>query len=105
MSRHFIIIAFLLFSYLTAISQETEPDTIASQQLQEVVIEAPKVIRKADMDVYHPSQSAIDNSKNGVQLLSNLMIPSLSVTDALGSVKAAGQDVQLRINGRQSSID
>ncbi len=80
-------------------------DTIATQELQEIVIEAPKVIRKADMDVYHPSKSAVENSKNGMQLLNNLMIPTLSVSDALGSIQAAGQAVQVRINGRESSID
>lgn len=85
-------------------AQETA-DTIATHELQEIVIEAPKVIRKADMDVYHPSKSAVENSKNGMQLLNNLMIPTLSVSDALGSIQAAGQSVQVRINGRESSID
>lgn len=87
-----------------ALAQENA-DTITAQTLGEIVIEAPKVIRKADMDVYHPSKSAVDNSKNGMQLLNNLMIPSLSVNDALGSIQAAGQPVQVRINGRESSID
>ncbi len=87
-----------------ALGQEIT-DTITPKQLQEVVISAPKVIRKADMDVYYPSRSSVDNSKNGLQLLNNLMIPSLSVTESLGSIKAAGQSVQVRINGRESSID
>lgn len=73
--------------------------------MDEIVIDAPKVIRKADMDLYHPSKSAVDNAKNGVQLLSNLMIPTLTVNDALSSIQAAGQSVQLRINGRESTID
>lgn len=80
-------------------------DTIAPQELHEIVVQAPKVIRKADMDVYHPSKSAVENSKNGLQLLSNLMIPTLTVSDALGTIQAAGQSVQVRINGRESSID
>jgi hypothetical protein len=80
-------------------------DTIAAQELNEVVVKAPKVIRKADMDVYYPSRSAVENSRNGMQLLTNLMIPSLSVTDALGSIQAAGQSVQLRINGRVATVD
>lgn len=79
-------------------------DTVTNE-LQEIVIEAPKVIRKADMDVYHPSKSSIDNSKNGLQLLNNLMIPTLSVNDALGTIQASGQSVQIRINGRESSIN
>ncbi len=91
---------------LNAMSQTTATaDSIPAHELQEIVIEAPKVIRKADMDVYHPSQSAVEASKNGMQLLNNLMIPSLSVSDALGTIQAAGQSVQVRINGRESTID
>lgn len=88
-----------------ALAQTETADSIATRELQEIVIEAPKVIRKADMDVYHPSKSAVDNSKNGMQLLNNLMIPSLSVSDALGRITAAGQSVQVRINGRTATID
>lgn len=95
---------FLLQSAFVTVAQEPA-DTVAAQQLQEIVIEAPKVIHKADMDIYHPSKSAVDNAKNGVQLLSNLMIPSLSVSDALGTVTSAGQSVQVRINGREASAD
>ena len=86
-------------------AQTEASDSIAAQELQEIVIEAPRVVRKADMDVYHPSKSAVDNSKNGMQLLNNLMIPSLSVSDALGSITAAGQSVQVRINGRAATIE
>lgn len=93
----------ILLPAITA-AQEAK-DTIAVSELDEIVIEAPKVIRKADMDVYHPSKSAVENSKNGMQLLNNLMIPSLNVSDALGTIQAAGQSVQVRINGRESSID
>lgn len=88
-----------------ALAQTETADSIATRELQEIVIEAPKVIRKADMDVYQPSKSAVDNSKNGMQLLNNLMIPSLSVSDALGRITAAGQSVQVRINGRTATID
>jgi len=87
----------------TAAAAQVAPDTIPSTTLDEIVVEAPEVIRKADMDVYYPPQSAVTNSSNGMQLLSNLMIPSLTVTEALGTVKAGGQDVQLRINGREAS--
>jgi len=90
---------------IAAGQQPADTDTAAVQQLQEIVIQAPKIIRKADMDVYYPSQSAVDNSKNGMQLLGNLMIPTLTVTEALGRIQAAGQPVQVRINGRESTID
>lgn len=98
-----IIISMLTASH--AFAQAETPDTLSSLELAEIVIEAPKVIHKADMDVYHPSQSAVDNAKNGVQLLANLMIPTLSVSDALGTITSAGQAVQVRINGREASVD
>lgn len=97
-----LVVAILL--PIIAAAQEMN-DTIPVQELSEVVIQAPKVIRKADMDVYHPSKSAVENSKNGIQLLDNLMIPTLTVSDALGTIQAVGQSVQVRINGRESSIE
>lgn len=93
------------FSALSLAAQTEAPDTVNVQELNEIVIEAPKVIRKADMDVYHPSRSAVEASKNGMQLLGNLMIPSLTVSDALGTIQASGQSVQVRINGRPSTVD
>lgn len=94
----------ILMIATSTVAQEL-PDTLDTiNNLQEVVIEAPRVVHKADMDLYYPSHSAVDNSKNGLQLLNNLMIPTLSVAEALGTIQAAGQSVQLRINGRESSI-
>lgn len=75
------------------------------RELNEIVVKAPKVVRKADMDVYYPSRSAVSSSRNGIQLLSSLMIPSLAVAEAFGSVKAAGEAVQLRVNGRVATVD
>ncbi|MDE6288058.1 MAG: outer membrane beta-barrel family protein [Muribaculaceae bacterium] len=91
--------------FINARAADEHEDSLDIQELHEIVVEAPKVIRKADMDVYHPSSSAIEASKNGLQLLNNLMIPSLTVSDVLGTVMAAGQSVQLRINGRVSTIE
>lgn len=88
-----------------AIAQENTDTTATAHQLNEVVVKAPKVIRKADMDVYYPSASAVQNSRNGMQLLTNLMIPALTVTDALGTIQAGGQSVQVRINGRVATVD
>lgn len=104
MKRSVAIVLPLCFA-LNAHAQTEVQDTVASHELHEIVIKAPKVIRKADMDVYHPSQSAVENSKNGVQLLGHLMIPTLAVSDALGTIQAAGQPVEVRINGRQATID
>lgn len=83
----------------------TKVDSISTRMLQEVVVQAPKIIHKTDMDVYIPSKVAVDNSKNGVQLVRNLMIPSLTVNEAMGTITAAGQTVQVRINGREATVD
>lgn len=80
-------------------------DSISSQALEEIIIQASKVIHKPDMDVMFPSESAVENSKNGLQLLNNLMIPTLNVNDVMGSISASGQSVQLRINGREATIE
>lgn len=103
--KTFLTVTLSLVCAAGASAQTETTDSLPEQQLDEIVIKAPKVIRKADMDVYHPSSSAVENSKNGLQLLNNLMIPSLTVSDALSSVKAAGQPVQVRINGRESTLD
>lgn len=87
------------------LANQEPADTIEMQTLNEVVVEAPKVIHKIDMDVYHPSKSAVENSKNGMTLLRNLMIPTLTVNDALGTISAAGENVQVRINGRKASVN
>lgn len=102
-SKYLAIITMSL-SGLTAIAQSADTDTISVKELDEVVVEAPKVVRKADMDLFFPSKSAVDASKTGVQLLRNLMIPTMSVNDVLGTVTSRGKPVQLRINGREASI-
>ncbi|MDE7126099.1 MAG: TonB-dependent receptor, partial [Muribaculaceae bacterium] len=76
-----------------------------TQQLSEIVVKAPRVVRKADMDMFYPSESAVEHSKDGVQLLRNLLIPSLDVNDVLGTITTSGQSVQVRINGREATID
>ncbi|MCM1450653.1 MAG: hypothetical protein NC102_00120 [Clostridium sp.] len=103
MKAFFATILIIPIAFAAAAQEHT--DSLSAKNLHEVVIQAPRVIHKADMDVYYPSKSAVDNSKNGVQLLNNLMIPSLTVIDALGTIQAAGEAVQVRINGRQASID
>ena len=105
MKRKLTLFAIASLCAISLFAQSETPDTLSSLELAEIVIKAPKVIHKADMDVYHPSQSAVDNAKNGVQLLANLMIPALSVSDALGTITSAGQAVQVRINGREASVE
>lgn len=101
-----LLLAAVAFTTVCADAQDTAtPDSIAAMELQEIVIEAPKVIRKADMDVYYPPESTVAMSKDGMQLVKNLMIPALNVNDVLGTITTSGENVQVRINGRQATLE
>ena len=63
MLRQQLSVIFITASSLLVSSQQQQSDTIATQELQEIVIQAPKVLRKSDMDVLYPSVSAIEHSK------------------------------------------
>lgn len=98
--RCLFILSLTLVSPIASQAQEAT-DTIAKEtELNEVVVEAPRVVQKADRDVYFPSVSARERSANGLQLLQNLRIPTVSVNQVFGSVSALGSAVQVRINGR-----
>jgi hypothetical protein len=107
--KSILIIASIIFPILVfAQDVNTEDDdSIANNthKLQEIVVKAPKVVHKSDMDVFYPSTSAVEYSKNGVQLLRNLMIPTVSVNELMGTIKTSGEDVQVRINGRAATVD
>ena len=98
-------ISIITLSSYAIFAEEIDSDSVPTYNLEEIQVEAPRVIRKADMDVYHPSQSSVEQSANGMQLLTRLMIPSLSVDDVMGTIKAAGENVQLRINGRVATVE
>jgi hypothetical protein len=99
-----VILILFAISSISVYADEPQ-DSVSAEELHEIVIEAPKVVHKADMDVFYPSLSAVENSKNGVQLVRNLMIPSLSVNDVMGTIQTSGESVQVRINGRAATID
>ncbi len=93
------------FASAQDVSIEANDSVDESYELQEIVVQAPKVVHKSDMDVFYPSADAVEHSKNGVQLVRNLMIPSLSVNELLGTITTSSEAVQLRINGREATID
>lgn len=88
-----------------AYAQNESVDTIRYKDLQEVVVSAPKVIHKADMDLFIPTSEAKALSKNGIQLLQNLKIPAVTVNEVLGTVSSLGNAVEIRINGRVASVE
>ena len=76
----------------------------ASQQLGEVTVTASNMVSTADKRMVFPNQKQVNASANGVDLLRNLMIPTLQVNPIANSINTTdGGSVQLCINGRKAS--
>ena len=106
MLRHLLLYSLMLGSAATVVAQEAATDTLAeSRVLQEVVVAAPRVIHKFDSDVYYPSKSAKELSKDGMQLIRSMGIPTLTVNEVFGNVTSLGNAVQIRVNGRVVSAN
>lgn len=108
MYKKFIPVAFATVSMTLAAQNPVQPDSLQKEanmrELDDFVIVASPVIHKGDRDVYSPSSEARKVSQNGLSLLQNMMIPALSVNTLLNTVTNPGGNVQLRINGREVSV-
>lgn len=99
--RKFVFVLFAVnFSTMMFASEQT--DSI-SKQLDEVVVEAAPVMRMADKMIYFGTKEARKHSNNGVSFLRNLHIPEVVVDPVNGGVSSPLGNVQIRINGRQTS--
>lgn len=96
----------LLSVGICASAQTAPADTTATDNISlgEVTVTAAPVIRKADRDVYVPNAQIKEKSSNGLNLLQNLQIPAIFIDNVMDKVTAAGNDVQFRINGRESTL-
>lgn len=82
----------------------TPVDTL-NHVLDEVIVQASTIIHKSDRDLIVPSDEARQQSSNGLTLLQNLQIPTVVVNPVLESVNNPSGAVQLRINGREASVN
>lgn len=74
-------------------------------ELAEVTVKATPIIRKADRDLYIPSDDTKKHSSDGLDLLNNMQIPTLTVNTMLNTINRAGESVEVRINGRKTDIN
>ncbi len=84
------------------------PDSVLNEKavnLDEVTVNATPVIRKADRDLFVISDELKKKSSDGLDLLKQVQIPSLTVNTVLEKVEKMGESVQLRINGRKVNIN
>ena len=99
------ILPFIMFFPAAVSAQEVATDSLDSAvDLQEVVVSAPTVIHKNDRNIYIPKASTLEQSSSAFSLLQNMLIPGVTVNTVMETVTAQGQQVQLRINGREATI-
>lgn len=95
---------------LTNLDKDVDLGTISlvasSTVLNEVVVEGDAVINKIDRQIILPTTAQRKVSTNGISLLQHMQVPSLVIDPLDKSVKTgSGKDVQLRINGVESTKD
>ncbi len=87
------------------VSYATEPDTtkisIQAQKLDEVVVMATYFTREDDHILAIPTKEQRKHATTGYDLLSNLMIPGVSVDRSNGSVTTPAGTATLYIDGRE----
>lgn len=106
MNRHTPISLLCAFIALSATAQSEKTDTIAQQNLDEVVVEA-RVQHVIDYGVeYIPSKRTKKSAIDATQLLSLMNIPQLDITPGSMTVKTCtGKDVAMFIDYREATKD
>ncbi len=74
-------------------------------QLDEVKVEAAKVVNKADGKLFLPSEAQKQSSTNGYSLLGKLSLPDIRVDVVMHTINSLSNkgEVQLRLNGALAS--
>ena len=92
----------LLFTMLSAnsVAFADEPtDTIKTQQLNEVVVEAQMQHTTANSTTYYPDRNSKRTAQNAIDLLNQMNIPQINVNPVSGSVQTpSGDDVAIFID-------
>ena len=98
---------FLIFGLLPALAagQTAETDTLRMYNLEESVVQATTVIRKPDKNIYMVSEPLAERSSSALDLLQNVRIPELTVNQVMETVVSSLGTVQIRINGREASVE
>ena len=101
--RHLCFILFCSVFFGLYAHNEHIADSL-SQQLDEIVVESPVVIRKADKWIYAVNESLKEHSATAMDLLKKMQIPTLTVNEVMEKVASSLGSVQIRINGREADI-
>lgn len=94
-----------VFFFINIYAQEVNPTDSVSIDLDEIVIEASTVVRKAGRDVYYINENQRQKSSDALSLIKNLMISQLNTNEVLGTISSSLGNIGIRINGRESTLD
>lgn len=98
--KKLFIFAFHVWLFNVSVNaQNVEVDTIASKQLNEVVVEASNQRTSATVTSYFPTSRQKNASQTGIDLLNRMAIPQLSFGNGNTISTAANQPVAIFING------
>lgn len=94
--------AFYAIFAIAAMAQSEATDSIKTQELNEVIVQADKMYMTVNKVSYSPTKQQRNASANGTMLLQQLAIPQLTV-DALAGKVQHGNDLQ-ETTGSSSAI-
>lgn len=99
-----ILISALALTPLFAMAQSTEPDSIKTQELDEVVVEARNQRLGAEVSTYIPTSKQRNASQNAIDLLRQMAIPQIQINPIDNSIKDnGGGEVSIFFNNMPAS--
>lgn len=97
MKLHILISAFAL-TPLFAMAQSTEPDSIKTQELEEVVVEGRNQRLGAEVSTYIPTSKQRNASQTAADLLNRMTIPQIKISANDDITDLAGKSVDVFID-------
>lgn len=77
---------------ICALAQTEAQDTIKTQELDEVVVEANMQYASSNVTTYYPDRNSKRTAQNAIDLLNRMVIPQINVNPIGGSVQTPGGD-------------
>ena len=93
-----ILISALALTPLFAMAQSTEPDSIKTQQLEEVVVEGRNQRLGAEVSTYFPTSKQRNASQTAADLLNRMAIPQIKISANDDITDLAGKSVDVFID-------
>ena len=99
-----VILSLSFLIPLTLWSQDFTPKDSLKYDLEEIIVNAPSVIRKVDKNIYQVSEEIKERSSSAVNLINNLKIPNISVNEVMEKITSSLGTIEIRVNGRTVDI-